>query len=106
MIKVGQTVCPKCGGDLKYYDTVRRIVRSKYRNTRRLYVRRMKCGECCKLHRERPDCIFPYKQYEAEMILGVLEGHITCDTFGYENYPHEITMIRWVSQKLQILLWR
>ena len=106
MIKVGQTVCPECGGYLKYYDTVRRIVRSKYRSTRRLYVRRMKCEECCKLHRELPDCVYPYKHYEAEIILGVLEGHITCNTLGYENYPQEITMIRWVSQKLQILLWR
>lgn len=106
MIKVGQTTCPGCGGDLKYYDTVRRVSRSKHRKTSRLYIRRMRCKGCQSLHKELPDSIFPYKQYEAEMILGVLEGYITSDTLGYEIYPHEITMLRWTSQKPQLLLWR
>ncbi|MEQ2698093.1 DUF6431 domain-containing protein, partial [Hungatella hathewayi] len=56
-------------------------------------------------HRELPDYIFPYKQYEAEVIRGVLEGFITCETYGYEDYPCEMTMVRWRnSQELQLLL--
>lgn len=38
------------------------------------------------MHRELPDFIFPYKQYEAEIIIGVLEGFITCETLGFEDY--------------------
>ena len=51
------------------------------------------------------DYISPYKQYEAEVIRGVLEGFITCETYGYEDYPCEMTMARWKnSQELQLLL--
>lgn len=51
--------------------------------------------DCQTLHRELPDFIFPYKQYEAEVIQGVLEGFITTETSGYEDYPCEMTMVRW-----------
>lgn len=40
----------------------------------------------------------PYKQYEAEVIIGVLEGFITCETIGFEDYPCEMTMVRWQAQ--------
>jgi hypothetical protein len=56
------------------------------------------------MHRELPDYILPYKQYEIEVIMGVLEGLITCETLGYEDYPCEMTMFRWLSQKAQLLL--
>lgn len=104
MISDKESNCPYCGGDLKYYDKVERMVRTKMRNTRRIKIRRLRCAKCGHLHRELPDYIFPYKQYEAEIIRGVLEGIITCETLGYEDYPCEITMIRWVSQKTQLLL--
>ena len=64
----------------------------------------MKCQVCGGLHRELPGDIFPYKQYEAEIIRGVIEGLITCETIGYEDYPCEMTMIRWISQKIQLPL--
>ena len=56
--------------------------------------------------RELGGLFFPYKQYEAEVIFGVLEGLITCETLGFEDYPCEMTMLRWLSQKAQLLLWR
>lgn len=56
--------------------------------------------------REMGGLFFPYKQYEAEVIFGVLEGLITCETLGFEDYPCEMTMLRWLSQKAQLLLWR
>lgn len=55
----------------------------------------MKCGA---LHREIPKTIFPYKQYEAEVIIGVMEGLITCETLGFEDYPCEQTMARWICE--------
>lgn len=104
MISSNETLCPKCGGSLKYYDSVKRIVRTKYGRKKRLSVRRFRCCKCNSIHREIPDVIFPYKQYEAEIITGVLEGFITCETLGFEDHPCERTMIRWKStQNLQFL---
>lgn len=48
--------------------------------------------------------IYPYKQYESEIIDGVIEGLITCDTVGFEDYPCELTMIRWKTQNIQLPL--
>ena len=96
MIHTNQTICPLCGGILKYYDKVRRIVRTKRRNTYYIKLRRMRCEHCNSIHREINDLIFPYKQYESELITGVLEGIITCETLGFEDYPCEMTMKRWL----------
>ncbi len=87
--------CSKCGVQLKYYDSVQRILRTKGRKTKWINIRRFRCPECHMIHRELPDFIFPYKQYEAEVIQGVLDGLITVETAGYEDYPCEITMRRW-----------
>lgn len=100
-----KTICPECGKPVKYYDSVPRIVRIKGRQTRQVQVRRFRCPCCGGIHRDLPNYIFPYKQYEAEVIRGVLDGFITCETIGYEDYPCEMTMIRWkTSQELQALL--
>ena len=100
------SACPRCGGRLKYYDSVPRLVRTKGRQTSRVPMRRLRCSGCGAIHRELGGLFFPYKQYEAEVIFGVLEGLITCETLGFEDYPCEMTMLRWLSQKAQLLLWR
>lgn len=106
MITTEQSTCPKCGGVLIHYDTVGRIVRTKARKTEQIKLRRFRCAKCRALHRVLPDTLFPYKQYEAEVIRGVLEGLITCETLGFEDYPCEMTMGRWKAQKTQLLLWK
>lgn len=102
MVTNDESTCSNCGGNLKYYDNVKRIVRTKGRNTEWIKIRRLQCPDCGSLHRELPDYIFPYKQYEAEIIRGVLEDLITSDTLGYEDYPCEATMIRWKTQKIRV----
>ena len=104
MVRVGDTTCPKCGKELTYYDTVRRVVKTKGGAKRRVYIKRLRCGQCKAYHRELPEFIFPYKHYEAEIIQGVIDGIITPDTFEYEDYPCEATMKHWVTQNLQGLL--
>ncbi len=99
MVRGEQLSCPKCGGNLKRYDNVQRIVRTKGRSTERICIRRLRCIACGAVHRELPNFIYPYKQYEAEIIRGVLEGLITPDTLGYEDFPCEMTMMRWKAQK-------
>lgn len=95
MITDYETVCPKCGGNLKYYDKVFRIVRTKRRRSKWIVLQRFKCQDCGSVHREIPNYISPYKQYEKELIKGVLNGLINSDTLGYEDFPCEMTMRRW-----------
>lgn len=98
MVTCNTLTCPNCGGTLKHYDSVSRIIRTKGRTSDYLRLRRLKCSKCGVIHREIPEEIYPYKQYEAELINGVLEGFITSNTMGYEDYPCEMTMNRWKSQ--------
>lgn len=104
MVAFNISNCPNCGGKLNYYDGVYRIVRTKGRISNYVKIRRLRCSECRGVHRELPDFIFPYKHYEVEVITGVLEGLITQDTIGFEDYPCEMTMFRWLSRKAQLLL--
>lgn len=106
MVRTNVSTCPRCGGELKYYGRVPRIVRTKNRTTTWIDIRRLRCGDCNTFHREIPESIFPYKQYEAEVIIGVLEGLITCEALGFEDYPCEMTMLRWCAQNSQLLLWK
>lgn len=100
MVTTDKSICPKCGKQMKYYDKVSRIVRSKMNHVKWVEIRRLRCPMCGDLHRELPYFIFPYKQYDAEIIRGVLDGLITFDTLGYEDYPCESTMMRWKAQKM------
>ena len=90
--------CPKCGGGTKYFDYVKRTIRTKNRTTSRVIVRRFKCINCGAVHRETLDCMIPYKQYDKEVIMGVVEGFITSETLGFEDYPCEATMVRWKKE--------
>lgn len=106
MISENESSCPKCGGQLKYYDHVKRIVRMKYGKKDETILRRFRCQKCGAMHREIPEFIFPFKQYEAEIIIGVFEGLITCETLGFEDYPCEMTMLRWRALPPELFLLR
>ena len=41
MVSVDVSICPKCGGALKYYGMVPRIVRTKNRATSWVKIRRL-----------------------------------------------------------------
>ena len=97
-------MCEKCGQPMRYYDAVKRTVLEKNREATIITVKRFRCRFCNCIRRILPDYIYPYKQYNAEIIKGVVEGFITCETFGFEDYPCEMTMTRWRTQKSQLLL--
>ena len=98
LIKYGTKICPYCGGILSNYDRVTRIIRTKYRETKKVYIRRKICKSCGHIQRELRRDMLPFKQYEKEVILGVLEGLITPSTYGFEDYPNELTMTRWIKE--------
>lgn len=95
LVSETDTLCPICNAKLIFFDRAKRIVRTKGRQTYWVQIDRMKCTQCGMIHRVLPDYILPYKQYEAEMIWGVIEGLITSDMLGYEDYPCEATMNSW-----------
>lgn len=99
MIIVGESMCPICGGNLKYYDKVSRIVRTRYNKTDWVHIRRLRCLECSTLHRELPEYLMPYKHYEREVILGVIEGFINSDILGFEDHPCELAMKKWITAR-------
>ena len=98
MLSSSSSNCPKCRGELRYYDKVRRMIRTKGGTKKYYEVERFRCIECNALHRALPNFIFPYKHYEADIINGVLNGLITSETLGFEDYPCETTMLRWTRK--------
>lgn len=97
-------MCPVCNIGLEYYDKVKRILKAEDGNTEWVTVSRFRCTNCGHIHRALPKDIVPYKHYRREIIMDVINGLITTDTIGYEDYPCEMTMLRWKAQKLQLLL--
>ncbi len=104
MIFENEDTCPVCGGDLRYYDKVSRLIRGKSGTKQIVKIERYRCRQCFRTHRQLPSYIFPFKQYEADIIVGVIEKLITIETLGFEDYPCELTMKRWRTQKIQIPL--
>lgn len=96
--------CPLCGAGLEYYDKVKRILKEEDGNTEWITISRFRCTNCRHIHRALPKCVAPYKHYRREIIMDVINGLITADMIGYEDYPCEMTMLRWMAQKLQLLL--
>lgn len=90
--------CIRCGAVTKYYDKVTRLIRSSNRTVENIEVKRYRCVKCGSVIRDCPDELVPNKQYDKGIIQGVIEGLITPDTYGYEDYPCESTMIRWIKE--------
>ena len=86
--------CPLCMGELKYRDSVVRNLKNMVSDVTRYLIRRLLCQECKALHREIPDIIQPYKQYESAVIQAVVdnsEGSLCC---GAEK----TTIRRWKAE--------
>lgn len=60
-------------------------------------IRRLKCTDdkCGRLHNELPDCLCPYKHYDAGLIEDVLDGVVSEQDRETEDYPCEGTMKHW-----------
>lgn len=88
-------MCPKCNCKLKRYDCVKRVIRHKGGKKEYILVERYQCPRCNTIHRILPNSLYPYKQYEADIIDGIIDDLIDSSTLGFEDYPSEVTMKRW-----------
>ena len=92
-----ECICPCCGSPLKYRDSRRRVHRKAGGDKEWYLIRRLKCSndKCRRLHNELPDCICPYKHYDAGLIEDVADGVVSEDDLGTEDYPCMGTMKHW-----------
>lgn len=97
IISKEDSICPDCGSPLCRRDKRLRI-HKKAGGTKEWYqINRLKCTnkECGKLHNELPDCLIPYKHYDAGLIEDVVDEVVTEDDTETENYPCADTMNHW-----------
>ena len=86
--------CPDCGGKLKVIGSRKRTIKDISGEQYIFSLRRMKCGNCNRIHTEIPDCMIPHKQYSKNAIKTVINGQ--CDYYSMEDS----TVFRW--KKLNI----
>ena len=94
--------CSKCGATARYYDTVKRIVRTAFGKRYDTYVKRYICTKCGFIHRELPDWLIPYKQYEKPIINGFIFDTLSSDILEYEDYPCSQTVRNWKKSVIYI----
>ena len=66
--------CPVCHEELGMIGTRERVRWKANYVQHKLLIRRLYCENCHKIHHEIPDCLVPYKRYEADVIEGAIEG--------------------------------
>lgn len=91
--------CDICKNEMQHRDTVIRLV--KYGNglSKRVYMERVYCKKCHKYKRIN-EITIPFKHYAKDIIVGIVNGEITPDTEGFEDYPCEMTIKRWINERI------
>lgn len=88
-------MCPDCGRPMKYRDSCKRNEKKAGGDRQNYWISRYSCKWCKRTLRGLPDVLAPYKHYNVDIIMGVLDGEISPDDPEYEDYPCEKTMQRW-----------
>ena len=88
-------ICDRCHTVMKRYDKVNRTLRTRYGRKEMIFLERYRCPKCGHVARRLPREVVRFKQYHADVIEGVMNGWITSDTIGFEDFPSEMTMKRW-----------
>lgn len=94
-MKEKEIVCKTCGGIARYYDKVKRIVRTGYGKRYSIRVCRYICPRCGAIHRRLPSNLIPYKHYQKNIIEGFLSGELSSCDLAFEDYPCDATIQNW-----------
>ncbi len=70
-------------------------MRSYGGETSQIWLRRLCCKHCGRLHLELPNLLVPQKHYTAEVIENVVDEVSTEEDKSTEDYPRQDTMRRW-----------
>lgn len=84
--------CPVCGGALCSRDRRRRKVILKDGRCIVLFIRRLRCKNCGKIHAELPNLVQPFKHYASSVIQKVLNGH------SEDCCAEDSTIRRWLHE--------
>lgn len=72
------SICPVCGcPELKVIGSRKRSTLQGDGGTIILIIRRLRCGNCRRIHHELPDILVPYKRYAGTVIEAILDGAST-----------------------------
>lgn len=104
MVSDKTTICPLCGGQLKYLGSVKRFLKQGGGLKTRIYIPRLKCSLCGKEHRSLPQNALPYKQYDARVIKGFVLNEPCTMELKFEDYPSESSISRWKRNQRNILM--
>ena len=91
-------MCDICGKEMKYRSSCKRIVKFPGGEKREILIPVLTC--CGKYKRDIPDWLVPFKHYTKETIEQVRNGEVSEEDILYEDFPSEVTMKRWRSQKI------
>ena len=98
MEKNDGVICGRCKTEMKHYDFVTRVVRTGYGRKRYLRVERRYCPKCRRTVRMTPEGLYQFKQYEADIIDGFVNGSNEIFMEEFEDYPTEQTIKNWKKQ--------
>ena len=87
-----QNFCPCCGEILEVVGSRRRKYINESGKSTTLFIRRLQCTHCRKIHHELPDILVPYKRYGRKSIEAVLTEEST-----HTVAADEATLGRWKS---------
>lgn len=85
-----QLPCPVCQESLAPFGRRRRVQILGSGEVRRLFIRRLRCTGCRRIHHELPAELVPYKRHEAVSIEQVIEAHGPASVAADES-----TLQRW-----------
>jgi hypothetical protein len=84
---------PCCGEPRRIIGSRQRKVLDEAGESRILCIRRLRCGSCRRIHHELPDCLVPYKRYEASCV----ENGIATEVEELGIAADNSTLCRWRS---------
>lgn len=61
------------------------MIRQTDGDSRTLLIRRLRCGDCGRVHHELPDIVVPYKRYDSETIEEILSPKDNSPSFPGET---------------------